>query len=85
MPKQPIEDRLRASVKFGAYQGDFMERGVCGNQMREAADTITALRTRIGELELERLRFYHADGTFEILASPEEVIQRRIACAQRLG
>jgi len=40
----PIEDRLRASLKFGANTGDRMEQEVCGNQMREAADEITRLR-----------------------------------------
>lgn len=43
------------------------------------------LRARVAELEAERLRFYHADGTFEVFATPEAVIQRRIECAQRLG
>ena len=42
--KQPIEDRLRASIKFSAFQGNSMERDVCGNQMREAAEEITRLR-----------------------------------------
>lgn len=35
-------------------------------------------------LRAERLRFYHADGTFEALASPEEVTERRVACAKRI-
>lgn len=42
------------------------------------------LKVRLAELEAERLRFYHADGTFEVLSSPEEVIQRRLSCARRL-
>ena len=50
MPKQPIEDRLRASLKFQAYQGDFMERDVCGAQMREAAIEIDRLRKERQEM-----------------------------------
>lgn len=44
MPKQPIEDRLRASLRFGANTGDRHEQEICGNQMREAADEISKLR-----------------------------------------
>lgn len=36
-------------------------------------------------LRAERLRFYHADGTFEALASPEEVTKRRVECAKRIA
>ena len=39
-----IVDRLRASVRMGAYNGDAMERGVCGKQMVEAATEIKRLR-----------------------------------------
>lgn len=43
----PIEDRLRASLRFGANTGDRHEQEVCGNQMREAADEITRLRNLV--------------------------------------
>lgn len=46
-----IAKRLRASVRMGAHNGDAMERGVCGRQMTEAADTIERQ-----EREIERLR-----------------------------
>lgn len=47
--------------------------------------TCAALRARVAEMEAERLRFYHADGTFQVLSTPEEVIQRRTAAAVRLA
>ena len=35
-------------------------------------------------LRAEQLRFYRADGTFEVLASPEEVTKRRVECAKHI-
>ena len=40
---------------------------------------------RIAELEAEALRFYNADGTFEVCASAEEVVERRKAAAARIA
>ena len=57
---------------------------------QEVQEVITALARyqkdgqRIQELEAEALKFYHADGNFEKLASKKEVIARRIQCADRL-
>lgn len=49
-----IEERLRASVRLRAYDGDAMERGVCAAQMREAADEIERLRDRVFAVAGER-------------------------------
>lgn len=46
-----ISDRLRASVRFDAINGDAMERSVCGRQMIEAANTIDRLQSCRDELE----------------------------------
>ena len=46
--------------------------------MQAAADS---LRDEVAELKAEALRFYHADGSFEELASREEVVARRKECA----
>jgi len=48
------------------------------------ADEIQDLQAKVKSLEEERLRFYRADGTFEVLASPEEVTKRRVECAKRI-
>ena len=50
---------------------------VYANELQEVCE-------RIAELEAECLRFYHADGTYEVLASPEEVVERRVECAKRI-
>lgn len=42
----PIEDRLRASVRYNAINGDAGERRVCRNQMEEAAREIDRLPGR---------------------------------------
>jgi DNA-directed RNA polymerase subunit RPC12/RpoP len=42
------------------------------------------LGIRIRHLEAESQEFYHADGSFEKLASKEEVVARRISCAVRI-
>lgn len=39
-----IEDRLIASLRYGAVNGDAHERSVCASQMREAAHEIQRLR-----------------------------------------
>lgn len=39
---------------------------------------------RIAALEAERLRYYHADGTFEMLATAQEVIERRVGAAKEI-
>ncbi len=39
---------------------------------------------RIDSLDAESKRFYYADGSYEILASSEEVKAKRIECAKRL-
>lgn len=49
-----------------------------------AMDRCEKAEARVMELESERLRFYRADGTFEVLASPEEVTKRRVECAARI-
>lgn len=41
--------------------------------------------SRVSVLEEEARRFYHADGTFEVLASPEEVVRRRVECAASIA
>lgn len=43
------------------------------------------LERRVHELEAERLRFFHTDGTVEVLSSPEEVKERRVACAKLIS
>lgn len=47
-------------------------------------DDLQDLRAEVKLLKSERLRFYHADGTFEMMDSPEEVTKRRVECAQRI-
>ena len=42
-PNDDIANRLRASIRFDAINGDSFERSVCGTQMLQAADTIDAL------------------------------------------
>lgn len=44
-------ERLRASVRFDALNGDHHERSVCRNQMTEAASALAAQQA-----EVERLR-----------------------------
>jgi hypothetical protein len=39
-----IVQRLRASVRFGAHNGDSAERAICARQMTEAANEIEDLR-----------------------------------------
>jgi DNA repair exonuclease SbcCD ATPase subunit len=55
---------------------------------RAEADRLTA-RATAAEAEVERLRseslrFYRADGSYEALASPEEVVRRRIESAKAI-
>jgi hypothetical protein len=46
-----IEDRLEASIKRNAFNGDDYDRLVCETQAREAVTDLRALRKRITELE----------------------------------
>ena len=43
----PIENRLEASLKFDAINGDSYERGVVASQIREAILEIRKLREEI--------------------------------------
>ena len=38
-----IADKLRASIKYDAINGDTFERSICGRQMLEAAEKIEKL------------------------------------------
>lgn len=46
--------RLRASVRYEAYDGDGHERRICGRQMSEAADEIERLRVLLAEMRADR-------------------------------
>jgi len=46
-----IEKKLRASVQYGAIDGNAHERGVCAAQMVQAASEIDSLRKRVRDLE----------------------------------
>lgn len=52
-----------------------------GTNLLNATDAKTMLEHALGDL---LCRFYRADGTFEVLASPEEVTKRRIECAKTI-
>ena len=56
-------------------------RSVCPDCVQDGIDEVLAERDRLRE---ESRRFYHADGTFEVLATPEEVIERRKAAAREI-
>lgn len=49
MKKGCIEDRLAASIRFDAVNGDVQERSVCKSQMAEAVTEITRLRKMVFE------------------------------------
>lgn len=46
-----IADRLRASVRMDAVNGDKFERSVCARQMIEAADTIDMLSRSLADAQ----------------------------------
>jgi len=46
----PIEDRLTASLKYDAINGDASERAVVESQIREAIKVIKELRRQAGIL-----------------------------------
>lgn len=48
-----LPKRLRASVGIDAINGDSFERGICGQQMMEAAKVIEELESRVRHLEDE--------------------------------
>jgi len=78
----PIQDAvnfLQAQIDSGMLEG-INEGAVC-----VLRDALFVREEHIKDLEAERLRFYRADGTFEVLASAEEVTKRRVACAARLA
>lgn len=89
---KPIENRLFATLRLDAVNGDSSERAVVAQQIGEAIDTISGLRYELAEaraevtlLQAEALRYYHADGSFEVLTSAEEVIERRKAAAVEIA
>lgn len=43
----PIEDRLRASLKYDAINGDTSERFIVSSQIREAINEIENLRKQL--------------------------------------
>lgn len=43
------------------------------------------LRAELAELRAQACRYYNADGTYEVLASPEAVVERRIAAAAEIA
>ena len=45
-----IADRLRASVRHRAYDGDSAERSVCAKQMLEAAAEIERMHAQIAKM-----------------------------------
>jgi hypothetical protein len=51
---------------------------------RGALEQLAAAKATIAELQAEALRFYRADGSYETLASAEDVQQRRIDCAKQI-
>lgn len=55
------------------------------DRAQEAADRIEADAARIAELEEKACRFYHADGSYEVLESPEAVVEKRKEAARRLA
>lgn len=80
--RMPYEIKI-AKLKDQLAQGKVMYDA-------EVAET-DALKLRLVQssegikgLEDERLRFYNADGTFEVLLHAEEVVKRRVECAKRI-
>lgn len=43
------------------------------------------LRSEVERIGAEALRYYHADGSFETLGSPEEVVRRRVEAAAEIA
>lgn len=58
---------------------------IADNMQHPYQPTNLELEARVRELEQEKLRFYKADGTFEICKNAEEVIERRKKAAQELS
>lgn len=50
----------------------------------QAEAKVAELRDEIDRLKEEACRFYRADGTFEVMSTPEEAVKARIACAQMI-
>ena len=61
-----LPKRLRASVGIDAINGDSFERGICGQQMMEAAKVIEDLQSRVRYLEDEvydlNCKLYHVQS-----------------------
>jgi hypothetical protein len=57
-------------------------KGDCWDLDRKKVNEMAAENGRLKE---EARRYYHADGTFVILDSPEEVVRRRIDAAERIA
>jgi hypothetical protein len=47
-------------------------------------DLLDRAADEIARLRAEALRYYHADGSHDVLSSPEEVVRRRVEAARRL-
>lgn len=73
-PSQPPPRACPGSAGEQAWQN-------LHNALERTASERDEARARVTELEADLLRFYHSDGTFEVLASPEEVVKRRVECA----
>jgi hypothetical protein len=58
--KQPIEERLQASIKHDAVNGDNPERAVVGLQIQEAIYLTRTLRSELATLRAERDRLMEA-------------------------
>jgi hypothetical protein len=52
--KSPIRDRLEATLKMDAINGDSFERAIVASQIREAITEITVLFQEIARLKSER-------------------------------
>lgn len=59
------------------------DQGAWGLNDRDAASLRWAL-AEIARLRAEACRFYRADGSYEVLDSPEACVAKRIGAAKRL-
>jgi len=67
------------------YDTDLLPEQTLGKPSWPRTVAMVRIYQEMARLEEERLRFYHGDGQFEVLATPEEVVKRRVECARRLA
>lgn len=85
MTDKLIEDRLAASLRFDAFNGNSMERSIAIGQVREAVQELRALRPLIAAVpELrDALRALHGAVAGEGDASAEEILKEVDAAVTR--